>query len=187
MMHACTRTHWFKEQSMKKLLAMLALAPAALFFAGCGGGGGGALSQADPDIRLVHGMNGVLNADVFVDNTLGLDDGVFGAASAYAVYGNGNRTVSFRDSTTQGLLAQVTQLFEEETDYTVIGTGPVGAREALVFVDTRESDPVKAKIRIINASSASGTVDVYVTPPATSLTGVAPTADNLSYRRASDT
>ena len=100
----------------------------------------------------------------------------------YAAY-TGNRQLAVRktaDTSIHVLDAPVA--IAANADHTVLAVGsPTTA--ALVLTDNNVAPAAgNVKVRAVNAASAAGTVDVYVTAPGASITAIAPTFAGLAPR-----
>ena len=71
--------------------------------------------------------------------------------------------------------------------YTVLATGRVAAIAPLVLEDDLANPAAgNVKLRLVHASPTAGTVDIYVTAPATDLAVAQPTLTSVPFRAASD-
>lgn len=171
---------------MKKQISLLALAGLGILIAGCGGNGSdstGIIGNKNPRIRAVVAYPDTDEIDVFVEGDLVLNDAGFGTASTYQIFDNGNRNVTFRDATSQGVIDETTTLFEENHFYTVVATGSSGNRTIIPLTNGQLEAPGNdAKLRIIHAAEGTSPVDVYITDPSVnSLTGVTPTYNDIVF------
>ena len=74
---------------------------------------------------------------------------------------------------------------DEGTDYTVIAVGPGSAVSGVVLTDDNTVPAAgQVKIRAVNASPSTATVDVYITTPTQDIAAIAPTRAALPFKSA---
>jgi hypothetical protein len=171
---------------MNKPTSLLALVGLGIFIAGCGGNGSdgtGIIGNQNPRVRAVVAYPDTDDIDAFVEGELILNDAGFGTASTYQIFDNGNRNVAFRDATSQGVIDEITTLFEENKYYTVVATGSSGNRTIIPLTNGQLEAPGNdAKLRVIHAAEGTSPVDVYITDPSVnSLSGVTPTFNDIVF------
>ena len=167
---------------MKKAFIWAPLLVGALLLAGCGGSssGNGILGKDNPRIRAVNEFSDVSSVTAVSDNTNGntnlLTNSSFGAVGNYAIVGNGTRTVTFTNTSTNTTLIASAQDLHLDTFYTVIGTGSgVSGRHEILLSDDQVIAQNQTKWRFVNANQDHTSVDVYITPTTTTtLTGQTP-------------
>ena len=75
---------------------------------------------------------------------------------------------------------------DEDTDYTVIAVGPGNATSGIVLTDDNAAPAAgQVKIRAVNASPSTATVDVYITSATQDIAAIAPTIAGLAFKSAS--
>lgn len=100
----------------------------------------------------------------------------FDQVSDYTVVTNGNRTITFTDATTGTVLVSQTSLYQINGIYTSIGYQSASGPALLVLQDSNHTSTAQGAIRFAKvAAGAASSVDVYVTSPGASLSGMAAT------------
>ncbi len=151
-------------------------------------------TQPTGRFRFVHAVSDTARADTVNVTVDGVPAGVnlpYGAAAPapptlyYPAY-IGERQFAVRltsDTSVHVLDAEVA--IAANTDYTVLAVGSTTV-SALVLTDNNAAPAAgNVKVRAVNAATAAGTVDVYVTAPGASITALAPTFAGLAPRAAS--
>lgn len=73
----------------------------------------------------------------------------------------------------------------EGTDYTVLAVGPGNAVTGVILTDDNTVPATgQVKIRAVNASPSTATVDVYITTPAQDIAAIGPTVAGLAFKSA---
>jgi hypothetical protein len=168
-----------------KLFLHSALPSAAALFAltllgGCG-------TTAVSTVRIINVSPGTGAIDSFVGNYQAASNLGYSSATSYVQVSSGGHTVTIspsgQDST---ILTKQTVDFYSLNNLTIFAVNPKASISELVFYDNNtEPDPNDFKLRIVHTSPSAGVVDVYVTPPSTSITNVPPTLRNVAYQSAS--
>ncbi|MFY9559870.1 MAG: DUF4397 domain-containing protein [Terriglobales bacterium] len=167
---------------LKILPLLLALGTLGVFTTSCGTG--------HSKVRLVHASPDAPNVDVAVDGKTVVTDLAFGGvspASDYLTVTAGTRKVEVRTTGTTTDLINSNVSFGSQKAYTVLASGFLANIAAIVLTDDN-SAPANGnfKLRIVHVSpSGPASVDVYVVPPGTDITGVTPTISSLAYGQAS--
>lgn len=167
------------------VIGTLACASAALLVvAGCGGS-----SDDDDSSAQVRVLNATVEMDA-IDITLDsseTDETVFAAAVAadavdgYRTLAVDSYTVRLRRAGTLTTLATTGILPSKDYSHTLVAHGLDGALGVRLLTD-EEAEPSagRAKVRIFNSGSTSGTVDVYLTDTSTAIDSVPPTLGNVA-------
>lgn len=177
---------------------LIALVSAAAALAACGtddlGPAGFEPTQPAGRIRFLHAISDPPRAsaiNVTVDGVpLGVNLAYAAPAPApptlyYPAYA-GNRQFAVRRTadTTVRLLDQAVPI-AENVDHTVIAVGAATVT-ALVLTDNNTAPAVgNIKVRAVNAATAAGNVDVYITAQGASIAAIPPTIAALAPRTAS--
>lgn len=108
------------------------------------------------------------------------------AANPYYPVLTGSQPLSVRRTAdTSVRVLDTTLTVATGTDYTVLAVGPAGAVTARVLQDNNTAPAAgQVKLRVVNASPSSPSVDVYVTAPGASITTIPPTIAGLAFQEA---
>jgi hypothetical protein len=161
----------------------------ALFLAGCNTGNGVVtVSSTKANLRIV---NLIPNAGGPVDVTL--DDNAFAAGLGFetlqlyqqidsVTQANPTRTIQATVMGSGSSLITTTIVPLGETNYSYIMFGPVTAPIGRLYADSVTDPGVgNFNLRVINAAAGIGAVDIYLTPPGTDLSLVAPSVAGVAY------
>src|SRR5438270_9649196 len=124
-------------------------------------------------------MDAQTGIDMLVDNSTLATGVAFGAASSYVSVSSGSHTLEIQANS--ATLFNQTDTFGSGNN-TVLATnsGPT------IFADNKATPSSgNIQIRVINASTALGTADVYVVAPGIDISTVNPTSSALAYQAAS--
>ena len=176
-------------------LRTIALLSAALALTACGtdevGPTGFEPNQPTGRIRFVHAISGTTPVNVTVDGVpLGVSLAYAASAPApptlyYPAYAGNRQFAVRRTADTSAHLLDAAVAVAANADHTVIGIGPTNAT-ALVLTDNNSAPAAgNVKIRAVNAATAAGAVDVYVTAPGADISASAPTFAAVAPRTAS--
>ncbi|HEY7351836.1 MAG TPA: DUF4397 domain-containing protein [Terriglobales bacterium] len=141
--------------------------------AGCGSG--------NTQVRLMNAMDGQSSVNMLLDNTSVASGVTFGAASAYTSTSSGSPTLEVQASGGSTLLNQSITL-KSGSNNTILATDA----GATVLADNKTMPSSgNIQIRVVNASNALGTADVYVITPGSDISAMNPTVAGLAFRSAS--
>jgi hypothetical protein len=140
--------------------------------------------QPQAQVRVVNAAAANQSVDLFINGErVGTQSFAFGSASTACFdVPAGVRTVEFRAAGSTSALARVTPdpTLTAGTSNTVVVTGLGADIRALVFTDAFTAASGQAGVRIINASPALGTSDVFVTAPGVTISGD-PTFEDVAF------
>jgi len=173
-----------------------ALLSAAVALTACGtdevGPTGFEPNQPAGRIRFVHAISGTTAVNVTVDAVpLGVSIAYAGTAPVapilyYPAYAGNRQFAVRRTADTSAHLLDAAVAVAANTDQTVIGVGTATTATALVLTDNNTAPAAgNVKIRAVNAATAAGNVDVYITAPGADITAIAPTFGGVAPRAAS--
>jgi hypothetical protein len=173
-----------------------ALLSVAVALAACGtdevGPTGFEPNQPTGRIRFVNAISGTTPVNVTVDAVpLGVSIAYAAAAPApptlyYPAYAGNRQFAVRRTADTSAHLIDAAVPVVANADHTVIGVGTATTATALVLTDNNTAPAAgNVKIRAVNAATAAGNVDVYVTAPGADITAIAPTFAGVAPRAAS--
>jgi Domain of unknown function (DUF4397) len=161
----------------RRTLVMCLLPLTALLLAtGCGS------SSSNANVRLVNALPTQSGLDMLIDSSSTATSLGYGAASAYTSVPSGSRHLQVEASGTSNFVVDQTASFGANTYDTALVTN--GGTTVLTDSHTAPNSS-NISIRVLNASSILGTVDVYVVSSGTSIASVNPTFSSLSFPTAS--
>ena len=140
-----------------------------------------ACGSGSTQVRLLNAMDGQSSVNMLLDNTSVASGVTFGAASAYTSTSSGSRSLEVQSTGGSTLLNQSISLTNGSNN-TVLATD-AGVNLLADNKTTPSSGDIQ--IRVVNASNALGTADVYVIAPGTDISTVNPTVTGLTFRSAS--
>ena len=143
-----------------------ALALTACLLAACGGG----TDRTKAQVRLVNASSGYTQLDLRVDDQLRQGAVAYGAAAAYVEVdpGKAASTVSSAGSATP--LLSFTPPLSEKKYYTLLVYGAAGVlRQQTLDDNAGAPDTGRALLRVFNAASDAGGLDIYLTGSSDSL------------------
>jgi len=150
----------------RALVAVMAFAAAAL--AGCGSSGS---SNNNASVRLVNAtlthasINLLANSESIVTAT------AINTVSAYADVSSGSPALQVNDATSGAVLAVTSPTVAESQKFALVAYESGGAvRTAVISEGTTLPPDNTAIIRVFNAATDAGSIDVYITDPAVDIT-----------------
>ena len=151
----------------RALAAVMAFAAAAL--AGCGGGGGG--DDGSASVRLVNATLSHASLNLLANSTTIVTGTAIDTASAYTGVDDGSPSLQVNDAGTGAVLAVTAPTISKGQKFALVAYESGGAvRTAVISEDTTEPASGTAIVRVFNAATDAGSVDVYVTDPAVDIT-----------------
>ena len=142
--------------------------------AACGGTG---TDETDlGQVRVVNATSTHASLSLLVNSTVAISAIAKDSVSAYVGVDPSSPILQLNDAAAAGALTTVTPALSKNKHYTLIAFESGGSIQIAVLND-EDTLPAAgtAQLRIFDAASDAGAVDVYVTAPATSLATVAPT------------
>lgn len=181
-----------RRRLLQLAAAGLMAGPGALLLSACGGGNDRNRNRAR--LRLV-------NASAYAALDLRVADSVRQAAVAYgdtALYVEVDPSEADSDVTAAGsstALQSLLPALSEDSDYTLLATGPQGAlRVQLLDDNLGQPEPGRSRLRLVHGAPDAGAVDVYLTATGDTLAtavplrgGVAPNAEPVLAEAAAAT
>jgi hypothetical protein len=162
-----------------RLLSGVVLLAAMLFSVACGGGGD------QGRIRVVEASPSQSSVDVLVDGSSVATNVDFGAATDYISVNNGSRHLQIEPTGSTSTVIDQNISVSSSTDYTYLlaDTNPIST---VSFTDDNTAATSgNFKLRVINASAAIGSVDVYIVAPSTNISTTTPAISGLGFDSAS--
>ncbi|MEP6502070.1 MAG: DUF4397 domain-containing protein [Betaproteobacteria bacterium] len=167
------------------------LACTALALGACGGNDvADALNIGSPRARVVNAIVDGPSVQVYRNSDLQSDAGTlaYAQSSKYFDTVETTSTWSLRDASSGTRVGSTSLRTAGSTRYTLVAVAGSSTQADLLQV----SDPYdfalgtdKARVRIVNASSAAGTVDVYLSAVGADIASLAPTLSAVAYEGAS--
>lgn len=140
------------------------------------------VANTTPDVTVGGAENVKIGDQVFAVNL------AYGAATGYQRVYTGQRDLHVRrTSDTTIKVTDLTFSNAADADFTAfvmgktVANGGTGVSALMVPDDNTAPTTGNVKLRFVNASRAAGSVDIYVTSPTASLTGLTPDVSSLNY------
>ncbi|MEP6739487.1 MAG: DUF4397 domain-containing protein [Caldimonas sp.] len=146
------------------LVAVLATA----LLAACGGGGS---SNGSASVRLVNATSTHPSLTLLANTSASVGATAIDTVSAYSGVDAGSPTLQLNDATSGTALATTVPSLAKDAHYTVLAYESGGAvKTAVIAEDTAAPTAGTAVLRVFDAATDSGAIDVYVTDPAVDIT-----------------
>jgi len=157
----------------------LLLIGVTLLSTGCGGG-----SKAQ--LRVMQASPDESNLDVLVDGNVVSSDLSYEANTGYLSVSSGSHQLSLNTTGTSSSVLTTSLSVGSNTQTTVIAANFASSLSTIVLTDNNTTPTAgDIQLRVVNAAPGMGTVDVYIVPPGTDLSTVAPTITGLAFQSAS--
>ena len=151
---------------IRKWLAIVSSC-AALALTACGGGGG---SSDTASVRVANATLGHASIDLLVNGGAAVGATAIDQVSGYAVVAAGSPALQINDSATGSALATLAPSVGKDGHYVVVAYESGGVvRTTVIAEDTAAPVAGTASLRVFDAASDAGAIDVYVTDPATDI------------------
>lgn len=148
--------------------------------AGCGG----QVEKSDREVarvRLLNASTAYPALDLLIDDSRKNDTIAYGAAGDYARIDPGSVTTAVTGAGGGATVASSTQTLSGGKSYTVVAYGWQGAMaSALLDEDTAAADSARSKLRVLNAATDAGSLDVYLTGATDALDSASPVAAGIA-------
>ena len=169
---------------MGRRVGFFALCVAIASMIGCGGG-----TDTTQQLRIVMASPDAPPVDILIDGSQVGTALAYTNSTAYLSVKTGSHRVEALT------VSNSTSVFQQEisvtasANQTLLLTGPVAHMDSVLLTDgtttTTTIDTSKGQVRVVNASPAMGTADVYIVNAGTSISGTKPAASNLAVNQAS--
>jgi hypothetical protein len=144
-----------------------ALACAALALTACGGGGD---DSGNANVRLVNATLTHSSISLLANGAASVGATAIDSVSAYAGVPSGSPTLQVNDATSNSALATLSPSVGNDGHYVVIAYENGGAvRTTVIAEDIALPAAGTASLRVFDAATDAGALDVYVTDPATDI------------------
>ncbi len=141
---------------------------AAFALTACGGGGGG--SSGNASVRLVNATLTHPSITLLANGAAAVGATPIDSVSAYVGVASGSPTLQVNDATSGSALATLSPSVGKDAHYVVIAYESGGAlRTTVIAEDTAVPAAGTASLRVFDAATDAGAIDVYVTDPATNI------------------
>jgi hypothetical protein len=146
---------------MRKLFLLLAFIAAAILAAGCNKGGS---NQNSVDMRALNALVDTEPVDILVDSDVKFSAVAPVTATNYTNFNSGDREVVIRSNTNQAVLFDKTVNFPSDSRGTLLVYGHRSSTTTLFLSDdTTSPSSGHARVRFVNLSVDTPSVDVYLT------------------------
>jgi len=143
---------------------------AAVALTACGGGGGGNSSD-NTNVRVVNATVTHASIDVLANSATAISATPRDSASGYAVVASGGPALQINDSASGSALATLTPSVSKDAHYVVIAYESGGVvRTTVIAEDTGAPVAGTASLRVFDAATDAGAIDIFVTDPAVDIT-----------------
>lgn len=144
------------------------LACAAVVLAACGGGGG---SSGNANVRLANATTTHASLAMLANGATAVSAAAIDSVSDYASVGAGGPTLQINDATSSSALATLAPSVSQDAHYVVVAyEGGGSLRTTVIAEDVAAPAAGTTSLRILDAATDAGAVDVYVTDPAADIT-----------------
>lgn len=146
----------------------------------CGGSSGG----SDGSVRLVNASTGYGALDLYSSDTLLASDTAADSAGNYVSLGAGTYTFKLKRNGSSTTVSSSERTIQDSTAHTLLAYTTAETLKT-VFLTDNEDTPSSgtAELRVFNASTEAGSLDVYVTASDATLADSSPTASSLAGER----
>ena len=160
-------------------VAALAAALVATTLQACGGGGSDSTGSAS--VRVINATQTHASIDLLAGSTVVIPATAIDTASAVVAQTAGNISFQANDAGDGTALVAATSAIGKDLHYSLLAYEASGAvKLALIGEDTTTPTTGTAQLRVFDAASSAGTLDVHVTAPATDLASVAAPSFTIS-------
>jgi len=151
----------------RALAAVMAFAAAVL--TACGGGGGS--DDGNASVRLVNATLTHAQLNLLANSTAIVTGTPTDTASAYVGVSDGSPALQINDTTTSAVLAVTAPTVTKGQKFALVAYESGGSvRTAVIAEDTTAPASGTAIVRVFNAATDAGAIDIYITDPATDIT-----------------
>jgi len=139
-------------------------------------------SQPFTQVRVIDASPDAPHLDIYQNSEASLYNVGFGTVSSYIPTVPGSAIHTAFTAGTQQQLAQVRGAFAPGTQYTVLAGNIAANLQLSVFKDQSTPAPAgQVALRFLSQATRAGAYDLYLLPPAATLTGITPIATGLNF------
>ena len=154
------------------LRSAFVVACAALALSACGGGGGS--SSGSASVRLVNATATRASLDLLANGASAVAAVPADTASAYAGVTAGSPTLQINDSATGTAVGTIAPTIGQDAHYALVAYESGGTlRTTVIAEDVAAPAAGTAALRVVDAATDAGAIDVYITDPATDISTLA--------------
>jgi hypothetical protein len=158
---------------------VVALAVLSLAVTGCQSIAG---IQPVSQVRVIDASPDAPALDIYQNSAAGLYNIGFGTVSSYIPISAGTYLHTAYTAGTQQQLASVRGKFSTGSQYTVLAGNFAANLQMTVFKDqTTPAPPGQVALRFLHQGTRAGTVDIYLVPAGSRITGLTPIAAGVSF------
>ena len=165
--------------SFARRLALLATLASTVWLASCGSSSGGGQTS----IRGLNLTNDLASLDLYVGTSKEFGALTTGTLSSYATADANTYPINVNSAGNSTTLFTGTYTLSKDAHYTAVVWGPQASLHVSTLPEDQDTTLIASgntRIRMFNATTETGPVDVYVTAPGADLTAVTPTQGNLT-------
>jgi hypothetical protein len=166
--------------SFLRRLAMLAAVASSFWLAACGNGGSGGGSS---NIRAINLTDNLASLDLYVGGTKQFTGLNTGALAPFASLDANSYTVNVNSTGNSAALFTGTYTLSKDAHYTAVVWGPQTSLHVTALPEDDDTTLIgtgNTRVRMFNATTTTGTLDVYLTAPGADLTASTPTQGLLT-------
>jgi hypothetical protein len=162
--------------------SMTTMAAGSLALAGCGGGGGGG-GNGNSQLRAINLTNDLPSVDLFTDDTVGLGALATETLSSYKSVEAKEYTLRVKKAGDGRELFSGLYTLGKDTNFTAVIWGREGALRVNTLPENEKDEDIatnNTRVRMFNATTDSGAVDVFFTTESADLGATTPTQGSLA-------
>jgi len=156
------------------------LAATTLLLASCGGGGSD--SSGSTNLRVLNATNDVTSLDVYLGDSKTASAVVADTPTSYASVSAASYTVKVTSAGDTSTLFSGSYTLSKDLHYTAVVWGRTGSLKLATLPEDDNTDNITSgsgRVRIYNATSDAGSVDVYLTQGVDDLANATPIASSV--------
>ena len=165
--------------SLSRRLALLATFAALLGLVSCGSGGG---SGGQTNVRAINLTTDLASLDIYLGGTKQFSALASGAVSNSLSLDANTYTVNVNSAGNASNLFTGSYSLTKDAHYTAVVWGPQASLRVTALPEDDDTSVItsgNAKIRVLNATTETGALDVYLTAPGADLSAASPIQGNL--------
>lgn len=170
---------------MGRRVAFVALTLPIIFMLGCGGSS----SDTTQQVRIVMASPDATPVDILIDGTQVATSLAYTNSTSYLPVKSGSRHIQALTVSNSTSVFDQTISVSASANETLLLIGPAAKMQSLVLTDGATNTTITTgdgKVRVVNASQAMGSADVYIVNSGTSLSGAMPTFPAVGFGKATD-
>jgi hypothetical protein len=166
--------------SLSRRLALLATLASSLWLAACGGGGGG--GNGSSNLRVLNLTSDLASVDVAVGTARTFTGQAASVLGAYASVDAGTYTINVNATGNASTLLTGSYSLAKDANYTAVVWGNQSSLRLSTLPEDEDTAQIASgntRVRMFNATTETGPVDIYLTAPTADLTASTPTQSGL--------